>query len=142
MTARELQDVAGQRNEEVYRIVDATVGEAAGAIDQRAVPGIAETATHRPQILELLVEDVVADAREGDDAGRHGIHVVAEVRVLNVRLDAEHEGAGLPVVADLPAADETFGAQPDVRRARAAATVALLMATWPTVVALLSLPKP
>ena len=60
VTARELQDIAGLRAEEVYRIVDAAVSETAGTINQGAVPGIAETAAQRPQILELLVENVVA----------------------------------------------------------------------------------
>src|SRR5450759_1252167 len=94
----------GGRAGRLHRL-DVTVGDAAGDIGQPAIKRVADPCARRadPALLGLAL----AAAIGGTDAPRAG-SAALDAHPVGISFDAEHDGTGLPIVAEL-SADQSAG---------------------------------
>src|SRR5579871_1810134 len=81
---------------------------AARHVEQRAVERVADAHTCGAERVEPALR-MDGYRVSGVDVRERSMGAGLDVAALYVRLDAEHPGTGLPVVADLGAAEPTLG---------------------------------
>jgi hypothetical protein len=101
---------AGSRYGLVDRRVDAAISETAGDVAEHGAAGEPDPAANGTEPIELLVKSC-KDARGGRLTIQPAGAVIVDRRALEIGLDADHDVAQLPIVADLAAADRAGGSE-------------------------------
>ena len=97
--------------------VEAAEGDAAGGVEQDAIPGVADAAPDRSFDVMVLIDGEGAAERRGEDAaggeGRPERQDAVEGLVLagavDIAFEADDELIQLQIIADMRAADDAAG---------------------------------